>query len=85
MFEKPNEKCLKLNPIKNLGIFCFEPEKIQSVNNNPSFNMKTQYYPIQRDDNYLFSFITDIIDFLENPKPSFDENCNICTLKKNNF
>ena len=85
MFEKPNEKCLKLNPVKNLGIFCFEPEKIQSVNNNPSFKMKTQYYPIQRDDDYLFSFITDIIDFLEKPKPSFDEKCSICNLKKNNF
>ena len=47
--------------------------------------MKTQYYPIQRDDDYLFSFITDIIDFLEKPKPSFDEKCNICNLKKNNF
>ena len=28
MFEKPNEKGLKLSPIKNLGIFCFEPNKI---------------------------------------------------------
>ena len=85
MFEKPNEKCLKLTPIKNLGIFCFEPEKIQSVNSNPSFNMKTQYYPIQRDDDYLLSFITEIIDFLEGPKPTFDEKCGLCNLKKNNF
>ena len=85
MFEKPNEKCLKLTPIKNLGIFCFEPEKIHSVNDKPSFNMKTQYYPIQRDDDYLLSFITEIIDFLEGPKPSFDEKCGLCNLKKNNF
>ena len=85
MFEKPNEKCLKLTPIKNLGIFCFEPEKIHSVNNKPSFNMKTQYYPIQRDDDYLLSFITEIIDFLEGPKPTFDEKCGLCNLKKNNF
>ena len=85
MFEKPNEKCLKLTPIKNLGIFCFEPEKIHSVNGKPSFNMKTQYYPIQRDDDYLLSFITEIIDFLEGPKPTFDEKCGLCNLKKNNF
>ena len=85
MFEKPNKEYLKLTPIKNLGIFCFEPEKIQSVDKNPSFNMKTQYYPIQRDDDYLFKFITEILDFLEGPKPNFDEKCGLCNLKKNNF
>ena len=83
--ERENEEYLKLTPIKNLGIFCFEPEKIQSVDKNPSFNMKTQYYPIQRDDDYLFKFITEILDFLEGPKPNFDEKCGLCNLKKNNF
>ena len=62
-----------------------EFEKIHSVNDKPSFNMKTQYYPIQRDDDYLLSFITEIIDFLEGPKPTFDEKCGLCNLKKNNF
>ena len=44
--------------------------------------MKTQYYPIQRDDDYLFKFITEILDFLEGPKPNFDEKCGLCNLKK---
>ena len=47
--------------------------------------MKTQYYPIERDDDYLLSFITEIIDFLEGPKPTFDKKCGLCNLKKNNF
>jgi len=85
MFEKPNEKGLKLSPIKNLGIFCFEPNKIQSIDNKPSFGMKTQYYPIKRDDKYLLNFITEIIDFLEGPKPDFDKNCALCNLKKSKF
>ena len=85
MFEKPNEKGLKLSPIKNLGIFCFEPNKIQSIDNKPSFDMKTQYYPIQRDDEYLLNFITEIIDSLEGPKPDFDKNCALCNLKKSKF
>ena len=47
--------------------------------------MKTQYYPIQRDDEYLLNFITEIIDFLEGPKPDFDKNCGLCNLKKSKF
>ena len=31
MFEKPNEEYLKLTPIKNLGIFCFEPERYNQL------------------------------------------------------
>ena len=29
MFEKPDQNYLKLNPVKNLGIFCFEPENLK--------------------------------------------------------
>ena len=29
MFEKPDQNYLKLNPVKNLGIFCFEPNNLK--------------------------------------------------------
>jgi len=62
-----------------------DEQKIQSIDNKPSFDMKTQYYPIKRDDEYLLNFITEIIDFLEGPKPDFDKNCALCNLKKSKF
>jgi len=87
MFEYPEKENLHLTPINNLGIFCFEPEIMQDVNNSPNFKMATKYYDIKRDDNKMIKTITDIIDLLEGPVPSSDIKCSICSIlerKKNN-
>ena len=59
MFEKPNEKGLKLSPIKNLGIFCFEPNKIQSIDNNQSKNQYVNQFlnEIKKDVNVIDSML----------------------------
>tara|TARA_Y100001958_G_C21215459_1_gene540881 strand:+ start:358 stop:1017 length:660 start_codon:yes stop_codon:yes gene_type:complete len=85
MFENPNDKSLKLFPIKKLGIFCFEPNDLIEVGFKPSFEMTTKFYEIKRDDKFFFNFITDIIDFLEGEIPQFSDNCSLCYLKRNKF
>ena len=84
MFEKPDLNYLKLNPVKNLGIFCFEPEnlKIESI---PALEMSTQYFEIKRNDNLYLKFITDVIDFLEGDIPSLNNDCSLCNLKSQTF
>ena len=84
MFEKPEQNFLNLNPIKNLGIFCFEPNDLK-VSNNPELVMSTQYFEVKRDDNYFFNFITGIIDFLEGEIPDFSDACSLCNLKRKKF
>ena len=85
MFENPNEKSIKLKPIKNLGIFCFEPKKIVKRETTPFFEMKTKYFNIKRNDKYFFDFITSVMDFLEEDPPDFNQLCDICNLKRNKF
>ncbi len=86
MFENPNdEKSLKLFPVKKLGIFCFEPNKLKEISNKPSFEMNTSFFEIKRDDNFYLSFITSVLDFLEGDTPNFSENCSLCFLKRNKF
>ena len=79
MFEYPEKDNLHLTPINKLGIFCFEPEIMQDVNNSPNFKMATKYYDIKRDDNKMIKVITDIIDLLEGPIPASDIKCSICS------
>ena len=85
MLENPFEESLKLYPIKNLGIFCFNPDELFEINDNPSFKMSTMYFNIERNDNFFLKFITEVIDFLEGDTPNFSENCSFCNLKKNKF
>ena len=75
---------MNLNPIKNLGIFCFEPNDLK-ISNNPELVMSTQYFEVKRDDNYFFNFITGIIDFLEGEIPDFSDACSLCNLKRKKF
>ena len=81
MFDQPDVGFLKLNPIKNLGIFCFEPDTIVDHQNAPNFKMKTQFYLIERDDKKMFEFITMIIDMLEGKNPTSKEKCSICKVR----
>jgi hypothetical protein len=84
LFENPDDKSLKLTPVKGLGIFCFEPNKIEFINKVPLFNMNTKYYEIEKNDEKILKYITEVIDFLENKTiPIFNEKCNICEYKKN--
>ena len=84
MFEKPDQNYLKLNPVKNLGIFCFEPEKIK-LDSTPALEMSTQYFEIKRNDDLYLKFITDVIDFLEGDIPGLNNNCSLCKLKLQTF
>ncbi len=80
MFEYPEKENLHLTPIDKLGIFCFEPEMMQDVNNSINFKMATKYYDIKRDDNKMIKIITYIIDLLEGPIPKSDIKCSICSI-----
>ena len=84
MFEKPDQNYLKLNPVKNLGIFCFEPENL-ILNNTPALEMSTQYFEIKRNDDLYLKFITDVIDFLEGDIPGLNNECSLCNLKLQTF
>ena len=84
MFEHPDQNYLKLNPVKNLGIFCFEPSDLK-LEITPTFVMATKYFEILRNDDLYFKFMTDVIDFLEGDIPSFNNNCSICNLKLQTF
>ena len=82
MFEYPDENSQQLTPIKNLGIFCFEPDMMLNHQDAPNFKMKTKYYPIQRDDKKMFSFITEVINLLEGKAPASDLKCTICKVRQ---
>jgi len=84
MFEKPDQNYLKLNPVKNLGIFCFEPENL-TLKNTPALEMSTQYFEIKRNDDLYLKFITDVIDFLEGDIPGLNNECSLCNLKLQTF
>ena len=84
MFEKPDQNYLKLNPVKNLGIFCFEPENLK-LEKTPALEMSTQYFEIKRNDDLYLKFITDVIDFLEGDIPGLNNNCSLCKLKLQTF
>tara|TARA_B100000945_G_scaffold205971_1_gene165651 strand:- start:170 stop:823 length:654 start_codon:yes stop_codon:yes gene_type:complete len=81
MFDQPDVGFLKLNPIKDLGIFCFEPDTIVDHQNTPNFKMKTQFYLIERDDKKMFEFITMVIDMLEGKNPTSKKKCSICKVR----
>ena len=81
MFDQPDEGFFKLNPIKDLGIFCFEPDTMVDHQNAPNFKMKTQFYLIERDDKRMFEFITTVIDLLEGKSPTSKEKCSICKVR----
>ena len=84
MFEKPDQNFLKLSPVKNLGIFCFEPNSLK-LGRVPALEMATQYFEIKRNDDLYFKFITDVIDFLEGDIPSLNNDCSLCNLKSQTF
>ena len=84
MFEKPDQNYLKLNPVKNLGIFCFEPENLK-IGRTPALEMSTQYFEIKRNDDLYLKFITDVIDFLEGDIPGLNNECSLCNLKLQTF
>jgi hypothetical protein len=84
MLEKPDQNYLKLYPVKNLGIFCFEPNNLK-LEKTTALEMSTQYFEIKRNDDLYLRFITEVIDFLEGDIPSLNNDCSICNLKLQTF
>ena len=84
MFEKPDQNFLKLNPVKHLGIFCFEPENLK-LESTTALEMSTKYFEIKRNDDLYLKFITDMIDFLEGDIPNLNNDCSLCKLKLQTF
>jgi len=84
MMQKPKEGSLKLSPVKQLGIFCFEPSVITELGkNNCNMVMDTQWFDIPRDDKDLIGYITKIQDVLYSKiKPQSSPTCGICNFKE---
>ena len=84
MMEKPKEGSLKLNPVKKLGIFCFDPSSMSGTNEKDcKINMNTQWFEIKRDDQNLINYITTILDVLTSDEiPKGSPNCGVCNYRK---
>ena len=84
IMENPKEGSLKLDPIKKLGILCFEPSNITKVNKSDcDVKMSTKWFDVKRNDDELISYITKVQDVLYKDKsPPSSENCIICKFKK---
>ena len=84
IMENPAEGSLKLNPVKNLGILCFDPGEITQVNETDcDFKMNTKWFNINRDDDELLSYITEVQDLLHQTKaPPITKSCKICEFRE---
>ena len=84
IMENPAEGSLKLNPVKNLGILCFDPGEITQVNETDcDFKMNTKWFNINRDDDELLSYITEVQDLLHQTKaPRITKSCKICEFRE---
>ena len=61
---------LKLKPIKNLGIFCFEPDSLK-LETKPALEMSTQYFEIRRNvHTYMFNLVETLVRFEKQPSHS---------------
>ena len=77
-------KTPKLTPITHMGILQFYPEEItHHTDYNCDFKMKTSYSALKRDEKDFYSYITKLIDLLENSKvPELSSDCNFCNFTK---
>ena len=84
MFEYPGENSEKFTPVKNLGIFCFEPSDISKAEGkNCNIHMDTQWFEIPRDDKNLLAYITKVQDVIYSKEtPESGETCGICNFRK---
>ena len=84
MLQKPRKDSLKLNPIKKLGIFCFDPSSISTTNGKDcSINMNTKWYEIKKDDQNIIKYISGILEVLNSKEtPRENPNCGICNFRK---
>ena len=65
MMENPKAASLRLEPVKKLGIFCFEPNSIKHANTTDcNMVFDTKWFEIKRDDQSLLKYITKIQDIL---------------------
>ena len=84
IMENPKEGSLHLNPVKKLGIFCFEPGGMSDANPKTcNMNMNTKWFEIKRDDKSLIQYITNIQDVLySNDAPASSASCGTCNYRK---
>ncbi len=80
IFEFPEEGVPKLFPIGHMGLIQFSPEEI--INSDLEYitqKMKMNYYPLKRDTDGFYAFITRLIDVLEmNRVPEKSSKCKKC-------
>ena len=84
MMQKPRKDSLKLDPIKKLGIFCFDPSNISPTNGKDcSIYMNTKWFEIKRDDKSLIKYISGILEVLSSKEaPKENPSCGICNFRK---
>jgi hypothetical protein len=84
MMQKPRSGSLKLDPIKKLGIFCFDPSSISSANEKDcNIYMNTMWFEIKRNDQNLINYISRILDVLNSDEtPRSNPYCGLCNFRK---
>jgi len=84
MMQKPRKDSLKLEPIKKLGIFCFDPSNISSTNGKDcSIYMNTKWFEIKKDDQSLIKYISGILEVLNSEEaPKENSSCGMCNFRK---
>ena len=84
MMENPKAGSLRLEPVKKLGIFCFEPNSIKDANTNDcNMVFDTKWFEIKRDDQALLRYITKIQDILyAKDAPPSGSSCGTCKYRE---
>ena len=80
----PKAGSLRLEPVKKLGIFCFEPNSIKDANTNDcNMVFDTKWFEIKRDDQALLKYITKIQDILyAKDAPPSGSSCGTCKYRE---
>ena len=70
----------KLEPITQMGVLQFEPNKIISHNNEGAqINLEMSYSKLEMDESKFYKKITTIIDLLvQSTPPEFNDKCSDC-------
>ena len=84
MMENPKAGSLRLEPVKKLGIFCFEPNSIKDANTTDcNMVFDTKWFEIKRDDQSLLKYITKIQDILyAKDAPPSGSSCGTCKYRE---
>jgi hypothetical protein len=83
IMQRPRKDSLKLDPIKKLGIFCFDPSGISAAEGKDcNIYMNTKWFEIRKDDQSLIKYISKILDILNsNQTPKSNPYCGLCNFR----